>query len=36
MRNRKVWADLGQKLKALSGLKMDKNKKWLEWALRDQ
>ena len=35
MRTRKVWAALGQKLKALSGLKMD-NKKWLEWALGDQ
>ena len=35
MRTRKVWAALGQKLKALSGLNMD-NKKWLEWALGDQ
>ena len=35
MRTRKVWAALGQKLKALSGLNMD-NKKWVEWALGDQ
>ena len=35
MRTRKVWAALGQKLKALSGLNMD-NKKWLEWALGNQ